>query len=213
MTGDESGRRTRPPDVLGPLPGAGPASDPAALDEIRTGIADIRRKMDALAAADGRARPAAEALEAAVEDAVKRIVEARPPDAGAGEAAAIASRADGMETPAARMEAGAARMEAAAERTENRLEADLERTAELLGGDPWEIGPKTAAIEKRLEMMSNIARGNAVSLSRQLDDVKKHLGALKFGWRAFLLPGGVLLLVLVVGMLIESQTHLFDSWL
>jgi len=118
-----------------------------------------------------------------------------------------------MEAAAARTEAGAARMEAAAERTENRLEADLERTAELLGGDPWEIGPKTAAIEKRLEMMSNIARGNAVSLSRQLDDVKKHLGALKFGWRAFLLPGGVLLLVLVVGMLIESQTHLFDSWL
>ena len=41
MTGDESGRRTRRPDVLGSRPGAGRASDPAVLEEILSGIADI----------------------------------------------------------------------------------------------------------------------------------------------------------------------------
>ena len=40
MTGDESGRRTRRPDVLGSRPGAGRASDPAVLEEILSGIAD-----------------------------------------------------------------------------------------------------------------------------------------------------------------------------
>ena len=108
MTGDESGRRTRRPDVLGSLPGAGRAIDPAVLEEILSGIADSLRKMDADVAAlkAGRAEPVTEALGAAVEDAVKKIVAARPADAGTGEAAAIASRADGMETAAARMEAG-----------------------------------------------------------------------------------------------------------
>ena len=198
MTGDESGRRTRRPDVLGSLPGAGPAIDPAVIEEIRSGIADIRREMDAVAAAlpDGRAEPVTEALEAAVEDAVKKIVAARPPDAGTGEAATIASRADGMET-------AAARMEAAAERTENRLEADLKGTAELLAGDPWEIGSKTVGIEERLKKMSNTAEINIGFLNRRLDDIKEDMRALRFGWRAFLSPWVVF--VLVLGMAIESQ--------
>ena len=213
MTSDESGKRTHRPDVLGSLPGAGPAIDPAVIEEIRSGTADILRKMDAEAAAlpDGRAEPVTEALEAAVEDAVKKIVAARPPDAGTGEAAAFASRADGMETAAARMEAGAARMEAAAERTENRLEADLKGTAELLAGDPWEIGSKTVGIEERLKKMSNTAEINIGFLNRRLDDIKEHMRGLRFGWRAFLSLWVVF--VLVLGMAIESQTHLFDRWL
>ena len=221
MTGDESGRRTRRPDVLGSLPGAGPAIDPAVLEEIRSGIADILRKMDAVAAAlpDGRAEPVTEALEAAVEDAVKKIVAARPPDAGTGEAAAIASRADGMETAAARMEAGAARMEAAAERTENRLEADLKGTAELLAGDPWEIGSKTAGIESAaarieegLKKWSNDCTGIDIRLlSGKLDDIERRMRALRFGWRAFLSPW--MYLVLVLGMLIESRILVFSRWL
>ena len=208
MTGDESGRRTRRPDVLGSLPGAGPAIDPAVIEEIRSGIADIRREMDAEAAA----------LKAAVEDAVKKIVAARPPDAGTGEAAAIASRADGMETAAARMEAGAARMEAAAERTENRLEADLKGTAELLAGDPWEIGSKTAGIESaaaRIEeglgKWSTTTGIDIRSLSGKLDDIERRMRALRFGWRAFLSPW--MYLVLVLGMLIESRILVFYRWL
>ncbi len=210
MTGDESGRRTRPPDVLGSLPGAGPASDPAVLDEIWTGIADIRRKMDALAA-DGRARPAAEALEAAVEDAVRKIVEARPADAGAGEAAAIASRADGMDTPAARMEAGAARMEAAAERTENRLEADLERTAELLAGDPWEIGPKTTAIEERLDNLSETARKEVLWFKQAVASISRDLAGLESQKRDSFWLWTVS--VFVLGLLIGEGMRLIYRWL
>lgn len=219
MTGDGGGRQSRRPDVLDSVPGARPAIDPAAIEELRSGIADIRRDLAA------RAEPPTRAVEAVLEDAVRRLVEARPPDAGTGEAAAIASRADGMETAAARMEAATARMEAAAVRmeaaagrTENGLKADLKGTAELLAGDPSgirtatsEINSAAARIEEGLEKLKNAALIDIRWLDDKLDAVKEQMGALKFGWRAFLSPWTAI--VLALGMLIESQTHLLDRWL
>ena len=209
MTAERDGksRRTGRPDLLASLPDERPAPgiDPASIEELLTGMRDLREQVAGLKGAESAERPASvpasvpqaltlEALEAWGDKHVARVAEAaRTADAPGDEAAATRIR---------RMEDAAAKAEAAAERIDGGLESTADRVAAEVEG----------AVTRMNEGLAK-TRAQVIQQSRQADPILEEIltrtAGLRFGWRAVLL----FLIVFVAGMLLESYMHLFYRWL
>ena len=210
MTAERDGksRRTGQPDLLASLPDERPPAsqpapgiDPAAIEELVTGVRDIREQFAGLREAEAADRPAPvpaaltpEALEAWGDKLVARVAEAaRTADAPGDNAAA---------TRIKRIEDAAAKAEAAAERIDGGLESTADRvTAEIEG-----------AVTTMNESLAK-TRAQVIQQSRQADPIleviKTRVAGPRYGWRTVLLC----LIVFVAGMLLESYIHLFYRWL
>ena len=210
MTAERDGksRRTGQPDLLASLPDERPPAsqpapgiDPAAIEELVTGVRDLREQVAGPREAEAADRPAPvpaaltpEALEAWGDKLVARVAEAaRTADAPGDEAAA---------TRIKRIEDAAARAAAAAERIDGGLEGTADRVVAEIEG----------AVTTMNEGLAK-TRAQVIQQSRQADPILEEIltrtAGLRFGWRAVLL----FLIVFVAGMLLESYMHLFYRWL
>ncbi len=195
MTAERDGksRRTAQPNLLASLPDERPAPgiDPAAFEELRIAVRDIREQLAGLrkaASAERLAPVTPEALEAWGDKLVTRIVEAaRTADAPADDAAAAVAVHTG------RIEEAAAQAAAAAERIDGGLESAATR------------------IETDLGKMHNNASWEFGRAERKLEDIRARMAGLKFGWRAVLAPW--IVVVFILGMAFESRTLLLYRWL
>ena len=214
MTAESEGknRRTGQPDLLASLPNERPAPgiDPAAVEELLTGVRDLREQVAGLREAVSADRPASlreavpeeavpqaltpEALDAWSDSLVARVAEAaRTDDAPKDDAAAA---------HIGRIEEAAAKAAAAAERIDGGLDSTAERvTAEIEGA--------VTTIETGLRVTRERVRQQFRLAHETLDDILTQTAGLKFGWRAVLL----FLIVFVLGMLLESRMHTLYRWL
>ena len=210
MTAERDGksRRTGQPDLLASLPDERPPAsqpapgiDPAAIEELVTGVRDIREQFAGLREAEAADRPAPvpaaltpEALEAWGDKLVSRVAEAaRTADTPGDNAAA---------TRIKRMEDAAAKAEAAAERIAGGQDSTADRVA-------TEIEGAVTRIETGLATTRNANRQQSRQADPILEEILTRTAGLRFGWRAVLL----FLIVFVAGMLLESYIHLFYRWL
>ena len=217
MTAERDGkrRRTAQPDLLASLPGEGPASgiDPAAFEELRTAVQDIREQLAGLRDGVCAERPAPvtpEALEAWGDKLVTRVVEAARTADNA--AAAIAVHTGRIEAAAAKS-AAAERIDGGLESTADRFAAEVKGLEEWLAEERSTIRATAAGIESavtRIEtglgkILDNTSRESRRA-DRTLEDIRTHMAGLKFGWRAVLAPWVVF--VFILGMAFESRTLL-----
>ena len=216
--GDDKNTRTGQPDLLASLPAEGPLAtppapsiDPAAIEELLTGVQDLREQVAGLreAVSTGRSAPEPEALPEAVPQAltlealkswgdtlVARVAEAaRTGDAPGDDAAAIADHT-------ARIEEAASKAAAAAERIDQGMATTADRVAA-------EIKEAVTTIETGLQITRERVRQQFRLVHETLDDILTQTAGLKFGWRAVLL----ILIVFGLGMLIESRMHALYRWL
>ena len=209
MTAERDGksRRTGQPDLLASLPDERPPAsqpapgiDPAAFEELLTGMRDLRKQVAGLKGAESAERPAPvtlEALEVWGDNLVARVAEAaRPAEAPADDAAAAV--ADHIR----RMEDAAAKAEAAAERIAGGQDSTADRVA-------TEIEGAVTRIETGLATTRNANRQQSRQADPILEEILTRTAGLRFGWRAVLL----FLIVFVLGMLLESRIHTLYRWL
>ena len=208
MTAERDGksRRTGQPDLLASLPDERPAPgiDSAAIEELLTGVRDLREQVAGLREAEAADRPAPmpaaltpEALEAWGDKLVAGVAEAERTEAAPQDDAAAAV-ADHIR----RVEDAAAMASAAAERIDGGLESTADRVVAEIEG----------AVTTMNEGLAK-TRAQVIQQSRQADPILEEIltrtAGLRFGWRAVLL----FLIVFVAGMLLESYIHLFYRWL
>ena len=226
---DGEGRARAQPDLLASLPEerAAPASDPAAVEELLAEVRSLGERLDRRQEAVQAERPAPvtrEALDAwgkeLVQRVVKRVVEAaQPADTRTDDgAAAIASHVGKIEGAVARTEAAAQRIEGGLERTTDRFAAEVKGMEEWLAEDRSKIRATTAGIESaaaRIETDLGKIRNNASQDSRwvtgKLEDIKKHMAGLRFGWRVFLAPW--IVFVFILGMIFERRGSILSRLL
>ena len=210
MTAERDGksRRTDQPDLLASLPDERPPAsqpapgiDPAAIEELVTGVRDLREQLAGLREAEAADRPAPvpaaltpEALEAWGDKLVARVAEAaRTADAPGDNAAA---------TRIKRIEDAAAKAEAAAERIDGGLESTADRVVAEIEG----------AVTTMNESLAK-TRAQVIQQSRQADPIleviKTRVAGPRYGWRTVF----VCLIVFVAGMLLESRIHILYNWL
>ena len=210
MTAERDGksRRTGQPDLLASLPDERPPAsqpapgiDPAAIEELVTGVRDLREQFAGLREAEAADRPAPvpaaltpEALEAWGDKLVARIAEAARTADTPGDDAAAAHLG--------RIEEAAAKAAAAAERIDGGLKSTADRVAA-------EIKGAVTRIERGLAT----TRAHVIQQSRQadptLEEIRTHTAGPRFGWRTVF----VCLIVFVLGMLLESRIHILYRWL
>ena len=211
---DGKGRRTGQPDLLASLPAEGPPAlrpdpgiDPAAIEELLTGVRDLREQVAGLREAAAAERPSPEAetltleaLEAWGDSLVTRVADAArteaAPAAAPGEDAAAA-----LADHAGRIEKAAAKTAAAAERVDGGLSATADRVA---AG----IGETADRIETSLAATRDHVTRQAGSVIATLDVIRTQTAGPKFGLKAIF----ALLIVFVLGMLLESHIHLLYRW-
>ena len=214
MTAERDGksRRTGQPDLLASLPDERPPAsqpapgiDPAAIEELVTGVRDPREQVAGLKGAESADRPAPvpaavpqaltlEALEAWGDKLVARVAEAaRTADAPKDDAAAAHIK---------RIEDAAAKAAAAAERIDGGLESTADRVVA-------EIEGAVTTMNEGLATTRNANRQQSRQADPILEEILTRTAGLRFGWRAVLL----FLIVFVAGMLLESYIHLFYRWL
>ena len=213
MTAERDGksRRTAQPNLLASLPDERPAPgiDPAAFEELRIAVRDIREQLAGLrkaASAERLAPVTPEALEAWGDKLVTRIVEAaRTADDAA---AAIAVHTGRIEEAAAAAE----RIDGGLESTADRFAAEVKGMEEWLAEERSTIRATAAGIESavtRIETGLGKMRDNTSRESRRadrtLEDIRARMAGLKFGWRAVLAPW--IVVVFILGMAFESRTH------
>ena len=158
---DGKSRRTGQPDLLASLPDERPPAsqpapgiDPAAIEELLTGVRDLREQFAGPREAEAADRPAPvpaaltpEALEAWGDKLVARVAEAaRTADAPGDEAAA---------TRIKRIEDAAARAAAAAERIDGGLEGTADRVTVV---KRWSGRPLPAASQCAMLAVSSTPR-------------------------------------------------------
>ena len=140
MTAERDGksRRTDQPDLLASLPDERPPAsqpapgiDPAAIEELLTGVRDLREQFAGLRQLDSADRPAPvpaaltpEALEAWGDNLVARVAEAAGTAEAPGDDAA-AARLRRIEEAAARAAAAAERIDGGLDGTANRVTAEV----------------------------------------------------------------------------------------
>ena len=206
MTAERDGksRRTGQPDLLASLPDERPPAsqpapgiDPAAFEELLTGMRDLRKQVAGLKGAESAERPAPvtlEALEVWGDNLVARVAEAaRPAEAPADDAAAA---------HLGRIEEAAAKAAAAAERIAGGQDSTADRVAA-------EIEGAVTRIETGLATTRNANRQEARRADPTLEVIKTRVAGPRFGL-PMVLAG---LIVLVFGMLIESRIHILYRWL
>ena len=214
MTAERDGksRRTAQPDLLASLPGQRPALgiDPAAFEELRTAVQDIREQLAGLRDGVCAERPAPVTPEAWGDKLVTRVVEAARTADNA--AAAIAVHTGRIEAAAAKS-AAAERIDGGLESTADRFAAEVKGLEEWLAEERSTIRATAAGIESavtRIEtglgkILDNTSRESRRA-DRTLEDIRTRMAGLKFGWRAVLAPWVVF--VFILGMAFESRTLL-----
>ena len=213
MTAERDGksRRTGQPDLLASLPDERPPAsqpapgiDPAAIEELLTGVRDLREQFAGLRQLDSADRPAPvpaaltpEALEAWGDKLVARVAEAaRTADTpGDDAAAAVADHIRRVEDAAAKAAAAAERIDGGLESTADRVVAEIE-----------------GAVTTMNESLAK-TRAQVIQQSRQADPIleviKTRVAGRRFGFGTVLVG----LIVFVLGMLLESRTHILYNWL
>ena len=206
MTAERDGksRRTGQPDLLASLPDERPPAsqpapgiDPAAIEELLTGVRDLREQVAGLREAESAERPAPvtlEALEAWGDKLVARVTEAERTEAAPKDDAAAAH--------IGRIEEAAAKAAAAAERIAGGQDSTADRVA-------TEIEGAVTRIETGLATTRNANRQEARRADPTLEVIKTRVAGPRFGL-PMVLAG---LIVLVFGMLIESRIHILYRWL
>ena len=220
MTAERDGKSTRTgqPDLLASLPAEGPPAtppapgiDPAAIEELLTGVRDLRKQIAGLreAVSTGRSAPepatvpeavpqalTLEALESWGDTLVARVAEAaRSGDAPGDDAAATVADHTG------RIGEAAAKAAAAAERIDRGMETTGDRVAAGIEEAVTRIDTGFAATRSQVTQHSRLVH-------ETLDDIRTQTAGPRFGWRAVLV--GVAIFVL--GMLLESHIHLLYRW-
>ena len=216
--GDGKSTRTGQPDLLASLPAESPSAsrpdpgiDPAAIEELLTGVRELREQIAGLREAVSTERsapePAAlpeavpqaltlEALESWGDSLVARVAEAaRTGDAPGDDAAPIVADHTG------RIEEAAAKAAAAAERIDGGLAGTADRVA---AG----IEEAAARMDKGLAMTRNHVTQHSRLVHETLDDIRTQTAGPRFGLKTVLV--GVAIFVL--GMLLESHIHLLYRW-
>ena len=210
MTAERDGksRRTGQPDLLASLPDERPPAsqpapgiDPASIEELVTGVRDIREQFAGPREAEAADRPAPvpaaltpEALEAWGDKLVARVAEAaRTADAPGDEAAA---------TRIKRIEDAAARAAAAAERIDGGLESTADRVTA-------EVGAAATRIEAGFRITRDHVDRKSRLVHRAVEELRTRVAGSRYGWRTVLL----FLIVFVLGMLLESRIHILYNWL
>ena len=208
MTAERDGksRRTGQPDLLASLPDERPAPgiDSAAIEELVTGVRDLREQFAGLRQLDSADRPAPvpaaltpEALEAWGDKLVSRVAEAaRTADAPGDEAAA---------TRIKRMEDAAAKAAAAAERIDGGLESTADRVMpKIKGMKNTDTRTDTGLGTTRAHVTRETRRANST-----LGGSRTRVAGRRFGFGTVLVG----LIVFVLGMLLESRIHILYNWL
>ena len=201
---DDKGRQTGQPDLLASLPAERPPAsqpapgiDPAAIEELLTGMRDLREQFAGLKVSDSADRPAPvtlEALQAWGDNLVARVAEAaRTADVSGDDAAAAHLR--GIEEAAAKAAAAAERIAGGQDSTADRVATEIEGAV--------------TRIETGLATTRNANRQQSRQADPILEEILTRTAGLRFGWRAVLL----FLIVLVLGMLLESRIHTLYRWL
>ena len=206
MTAERDGksRRTGQPDLLASLPDERPPAsqpapgiDPAAIEELLTGVRDLREQFAGPREAESAERPAPvtpEALEAWGDKLVARVAEAaRTADAPGDEAAA---------TRIKRIEDAAARAAAAAERIDGGLESTADRVTA-------EVGAAATRIEAGFRITRDHVERNSRLVHRAVEELRTRVAGRRFGFGTVLVG----LIVFVLGMLLESRIHILYNWL
>ena len=153
-----------PPDLLASLPNEGPACgiDPAAFEQLLTGVRDLREQVAGLREAGAADRPAPvpaavpealklEALEAWGDKLVARVAEAaRTADAPGDDAAA---------TRIKRIEDAAAKAAAAAERIDGGLEGTADRVTAEIGAAATRIEAGIRITHDHVTQQAHLAHG------------------------------------------------------
>ena len=188
---DENGRRGRGADLLASLPGGrpGPGIDPAAFEELRTAVLEIREQVAGL-------RTGAQA-------------ELLTPDGLAAWEEGFLERLGGMLS--GRMEAAAERIGKAGEG----LIAEVGEMEERRAGERTELREAVSGVEKTLSRIDANFNASQQRALRYLDgirsglgNVEKALGRLQLGWWIVLA-----LCVFLTGMVVESRVHLLHDLL
>ena len=205
---DGKSRRTDQPDLLASLPDERPPAsqpapgiDPASIEELLTGVRDLREQFAGPREAEAADRPAPvpaaltpEALEAWGDKLVSRVAEAaRTADAPGDEAAA---------TRIKRMEDAAAKAAAAAERIDGGLEGTADRVTA-------EVGAAATRIEAGFRITRDHVDRNSRLVHRAVEELRTRVAGRRFGFGTVLVG----LIVFVLGMLIESRIHILYNWL
>ena len=214
MTAERDGKGRRPgkPDLLASLPDERPPAsqpapgiDPASIEELVTGVRDIREQFAGLREAEAADRPAPVpaavpqaltqgALKAWDDKLVARVAEAaRTADTPGDEAAAARIK---------RMEDAAAKAEAAAERIDGGLEGTADRVTA-------EVGAAATRIEAGFRITRDHVDRNSRLVHRAVEELRTRVAGRRFGFGTVLAG----LIVLVFGMLVESRAHLLQLWL
>ena len=214
MTAERDGksRRTGQPDLLASLPDERPPAsqpapgiDPAAIEELLTGVRDLREQFAGPREAEAADWPAPvpaavpqaltlEALEAWGNKLVTRVAEAaRTADTPGDNAAA---------TRIKRIEDAAAKAEAAAERIDGGLEGTADRVTA-------EVGAAATRIEAGFRITRDHVDRNSRLVHRAVEELRTRVAGRRFGFGTVLVG----LIVLVFGMLVESRAHLLQLWL
>ena len=205
---DDKGRQTGQPDLLASLPAERPPAsqpapgiDPAAIEELVTGVRDIREQFAGLREAEAADRPAPvpaaltpEALEVWGDNLVTRVAEAARTEAAPKDDAA-AAHLRGIEEAAAKAAAAAERIAGGQDSTADRVATEIEGAV--------------TRIETGLATTRNANRQQSRQADPILEEIVTRTAGLRFGWRAVLL----FLIVLVLGMLLESRIHTLYRWL
>ena len=210
MTAERDGksRRTGQPDLLASLPDERPPAsqpapgiDPASIEELLTGVRDLREQFAGPREAEAADRPAPvpaaltpEALEAWGDKLVARVAEAaRTADTPGDNAAA---------TRIKRIEDAAARAAAAAERIDGGLESTADRVVAEIEGAVTTMNESLA--KTRAQVIQQSRRADPI-----LEAIKTRVAGPRYGWRTVF----VCLIVFVAGMLLESRIHILYNWL
>ena len=204
MSGEGGGDRG--PDLLASLPAerTGPGLEPAALEELRSGLAALRDEMAGLRRELAAERPA---------PATREELDAW--GARLAERVDAAARPEGTDTGASAEAAG--RLDAALARAVDRLSAEIGMMdRRLAAAFPPEGGAEAfesaaARIEEAAEKTIAAAGREVGRVMSILAAVQRDIWGLQFHWRAFLAPWAIF--VFVLGMALESRILLLYGWL
>ena len=213
MTEESDGKsgRTCRPNLLASLPAERPPAsppapgiDPAAIEELLTGVRNLREQVAGLREAVSTERSAPEpqaltleALESWGDKLVARVAEAAQAEAASGEDDAAATVAE----QTGRIEEAAGKAAAAAERVDQGMATTADRVAAEIEGAAARIETGLAATRSEVIQQSGPIRG-------LLYDIVAQTAGPRFGLKTVL----VWLIVFILGMLLESHIHLLYRW-
>ena len=204
---DGKGRRGGQPDLLASLPAEHPPSsrpepgiDPATIEELLTGVRELREQVAGLKEAASAERPAPatpEALQTWGDGLVARVAEAartaaKPP---------AAPKDDASAAHMGRIEEAAAKAAGAAERIAGGLDSTADRVAAEVEGAVTRIEAGLQVTRERVSEQSRQAREALYAIETRVTGPRFGLGMILAG-----------LIVFILGMVLESRAHIIYRW-